>query len=203
MTPDPLHLTMDDLDALLDGRLEVIKLRHLEVCEACREFARAEQQLATRLAALPLLSPREGFADRVMIALRPEAVPVPARSRWQATRERVFASRRSLAVAAGAVLTVLGSMGASIAWSLGHQDTMAAAGQWLTSQAGQALWVTVQGLASNLFEQPWYATVRSALDSPERVAVVTGSLTLAYLTGVLTLKRLLTAPASGLVRANA
>ena len=94
-------------------------------------------------------------------------------------------------------------MGASVAWSLNNQDTMTAAGHWLTSQAGQALWVTLRGLASNLFEQPWYSSVRSFIGSPERLALVSGFLSLAYLTGVLTLRRLLKAPAPGLVRANA
>jgi len=200
MTRDSLHLTVDDLDALLDGHLDLIKLRHIEMCDECREFARAEQQLAAKLAALPLFSPEAGFTERVMVALRPvqEAVPI-----WTRARRRVFASRRSLAIAASLTVAVLGSMGASVAWSLTHQDTMTAAGQWLTSQGGQALWVTIRGVAANLIEQPWYNTFKSLLGSPERIAVVTGSLTLAYLTGVLTLRRLLMAPTTGLVRANA
>jgi hypothetical protein len=203
MNSESLHLTLDDLDALLEGHLEVIKLRHLEQCDGCRDFARAEQQLAARLAALPLFSPQVGFADRVMIAFRPSAVPARAAPVWERARNRVFGSRRSLAIAAGLTLAVLGSMGASVGWSLSHQDTMTAAGHWLTSQAGQALWVTLRGLASNLFEQPWYSSVRSFVGSPERLALVSGSLSLAYLTGVLTLRRLLKAPAPGLVRAHA
>jgi hypothetical protein len=200
MTRDTLHLTIDDLDALLDGHLDLIKLRHIEMCDDCREFARAEQQLAARLAALPLFSPSAGFSERVLVALKPAAVPVPL---WTRTRQRVFASRRSLALAASLAVAVLGSMGASVAWTLSNQDTMTAAGQWLTSQGGQALWVAIRGVAANLMEQPWYDTFKSMVGSPERLAAVTGSLTLAYLTGVLTLRRLLTAPTSGLVRANA
>lgn len=199
MTRESLHLTDDDLDALLDGHLDLVKLRHIEVCNDCRDFARAEQQLAARLAALPLFAPTPGFADRVMIAVRP-ASAVPA---WRRASDRVFASRRSFAIAASISVAVLGSMGASVAWSLSHQDTMTAMGQWLGSQAGQALWVTLRGLASNLYEQPWYNTVRSFVGSPERLALVSGSLALAYLTGVLTLRRLLMAPTSGMVRANA
>jgi hypothetical protein len=203
MTSESLHLSVDDLDALLEGHLEIVKLRHLEQCDACRDFARAEQQLAARLAALPLFSPQAGFADRVMIAFRPAPVPAEATPIWQRTGRRVFASRRSFAMAAGLTLAVLGSMGASVGWSLTHQDALSAAGHWLTTQAGQALWVGLRGLASNLFEQPWYSSVRSFIGSPERLALVSGSLSLAYLTGVLTLRRLLKAPAPGLVRANA
>ncbi len=201
MTRDSLHLTLDDLDALLDGHLDLIKLRHLELCKECGEFARAEQRLSARLAALPLFSPEPGFTERVMTALRPAPAPlIPA---WRQARERVFSSRRSFAVAASVAVAVVGSMGASVAWSLSHQHTMAAAGQWLTSQAGQALWVAIRGLASNLFEQPWYDSARSFLGSPGRLAVVSGSLSLAYLTGVMTLRRLLKAPTSGLVRVHA
>lgn len=200
MTRDTLHLTIDDLDALLDGHLDLVKLRHIEMCDECREFARAEQQLSARLAALPLFSPAPGFTERVMVAFRPAALPVPI---WQRAKQQVFASRKSMAIAASLAVTVLGSMGASVAWSLAHQDTMATAGQWLATQGGQALWVGIRGLAANLIEQPWYQSVRSLFGSPERVAVVTGSLTLAYLTGVLTLRRLLMAPTTSLVRANA
>ena len=95
-------------------------------------------------------------------------------------------------------------MGASVAWSLNHQDTMTAAGHWLTSQAGQALWVTSPGASHpTSSNNPWYSSVRSFIGSPERLALVSGSLSLAYLTGVLTLRHLLKAPAPGLVRANA
>jgi hypothetical protein len=201
MTRESLHLTVDDLDALLDGHLDLVMIRHIEVCDECREFARAEQQLAAKLAALPLFSPGPGFTERVMVAVRPGHAPlIPA---WRQTRDRVFASRRSLAIAASVAVAVVGSMGASVAWSLAHPDTMSAVGSWLGSQAGQALWVTLRGLASNLFEQPWYNSVRSFVGSPERLAVVSGSLSLAYLTGVLTLRRLLMAPTSGMVRTNA
>jgi hypothetical protein len=199
MTRASLHLTVDDLDALLDGHLDLIKLRHLELCDECRVFAHAEQQLAARLAALPLFSPGPGFTERVMVALRP--APAPMAAGWRSAHERVLASRRSFAVAAS--VAILGSMGTSVVWSLTHQHTMAAAGQWLTSQAGQALWVTIRGVASNLFEQPWYDSVRSFVGSPGRLLLVSGSLSLAYLTGVLTLRRLLMAPTSGLVRIHA
>src|SRR5512145_2517474 len=115
MTRDALHLTLDDLDALLDGHLDLIKLRHIEMCDACREFARVEQQLAAKLAALPLFSPAPGFTERVMVAFKPAVEPVPI---WTRTRRKVFASRRSMALAASLTLAVLGSMGASVAWSL-------------------------------------------------------------------------------------
>lgn len=201
MTFDTLHLTLDDFDALIDGQLDIVKLRHLDTCGECRDFVRAERELAARLAALPLFAPSEQFAERVMRAIVPAgASMVPARAGWRA---RILGSRRSLALAASLTVAVLGSMGASIAWSLSHPDALASAGNWLLSEAGTWLWVGVRGLASNLFEQPWYDRVRSTLGSPERLAIFSGSLSLAYLTGVLTLRRLMTAPASGVTRARA
>ena len=200
MSHDTLHLDHDDLDALLDGRLEVLKLRHLDLCDPCREFVRAEKELAARLSALPLLTPGAGFADRIITAVLPDRAPVPARAGF---RQRFFGSRRSLAIAASVTVAVLGSMGASIGWSLSHQETLASAGTWLTSQASQWLWVGLRAAASNLFEQPWYDRARSLIGSPERLALGSASLTLAYITGVLMLRRLLTAPTSGVARVHA
>lgn len=200
MEPGMMHLTPDDLDALLEGRLDQVKLRHLDVCEPCHQFALAEQRLAARLAALPLFSPEPGFADRVMSGL-PAGMPAAVPS-LQRHRRKIFASRRSLAVAAGLAAAVLGSMGASVAWTLGHQETLASLGQWLGSQAGEWLWVGVRATASNVIEQPWYDSVRSFLGSPARLAAASGSLSLAYLTGVLALRRLLALPTARVAHAT-
>lgn len=200
MEPGIMHLTADDLDAFLEGRLDQVKLRHLDVCEPCHQFALAEQRLAARLAALPLFSPAQGFADRVMASVRTGAAPVPSLQRY---RRKLFASRKSSVLAAGLAAAVLGSMGASVAWTLGHQQTLAALGQWLGAQAGEWLWVGVRGAASNLIEQPWYDGVRSFLGSPARLAAASGSLSLVYLTGVLALRRLMALPTARVAHAGA
>ena len=66
-----------------------------------------------QIAALPLMSPADGFADRVMASV---VVPDPFAIRsLQATQRRLFATRKSVAVAASLALLLLGSMAGSIA----------------------------------------------------------------------------------------
>jgi hypothetical protein len=112
----------------------------------------------------------------------------------QATRRRLFATRRSFAAAASLLVVLLGSMAASIAWSLANQETMAALGSWLFAQGSQALWLGLQGLASNLIEQPWYSGLRSLAETPARLALISALGSLAYLGGLVALRRLLAVP---------
>ena len=77
--------------------------------------ARAEREIADQIAALPLMSPRPEFADRVMAAV---IVPDPFAIRsLQATRRRLFATPKSFAFAASLALLLLGSMAGSIVWT--------------------------------------------------------------------------------------
>jgi hypothetical protein len=109
-------------------------------------------------------------------------------------RQRIFATRRSLALAAGLVLAVVGSMAASVAWSLANQDVLAAVGSWALSEGSQAGWLALRGLASNFIEQPWYESARSLAGNPGRLAVAIGVASLAYLSGIVALRRLLALP---------
>ncbi len=186
------HLTPDEIDSWLAGNLAPEWQVHLDECQACLERARAEREIVDQIATLQLMSPAAGFADRVMASV---AVPDPFSIRsLQATQRRLFATRKSLAVAASLTLPLLGSMGGSIAWSLAHQDTLASIGNWLLAAGGEVAWLSVRGVASNLIEQPWYTGVRSLLDNPLRLALGSGAATAVYLTGVLALRRLLALP---------
>jgi hypothetical protein len=186
------HLTPDQFEAWLDGDLAPELQRHLEECQACLEQARADREIADQIALLPLLSPGAEFADRVMAAV---AVPDPFAIRsLQATRRRLFASPKSLAFAASLALLLLGSMAGSIGWTLTHQETMASIGTWLLSQGGQAAWLGLRGVASNFIEQPWYDSIRSLLETPARLALISALASLAYLGGVFALRRLLAVP---------
>jgi hypothetical protein len=118
-------------------------------------------------------------------------------------RQRVFASRRSLAFAASLLVLVAGSMAGSIAWTLGHQETLAALGGWLTAQAGQAVWLGVRGVASNFIEQPWFAGFKDLAASPGRLGFATALALVAYLSGVLALRRLLALPTPRVAHASA
>jgi hypothetical protein len=195
------HLSSDDLQTWLDGELPSELVAHLAGCHECQERALVEQEIVEQLTALPLMSPAPGFADRVMQAV---VLPDPFAIRsLDRVRRRLFASRRSLAVAASLAIMLIGSMAGSIVWSLAHQDTLAAWGSWLASQAGQTAWLAIRGVASNFIEQPWYQGARALADNPVRLAFVSGLATLVYLIGVLALRRLLALPTQQVAHARA
>jgi hypothetical protein len=194
------HLSPDDFEAWLSGALAPELQRHLDECQACLEQARADREIADQIAILPLMSPDEGFADRVMAAV---AVPDPFAIRsLQATRRRLLATPKSLAFAASLALLLVGSMAGSIAWSLSHQQTLASLGTWLVSQGGQAVWLGVRGVASNFIEQPWYDGIRSLVDAPGRLALISALASLTYLGGVFALRRLLALPTQQVAHAR-
>jgi hypothetical protein len=198
--PSGAHLSPDEIDACLSGAPGPELQRHLQQCQACLEQLQADREIAEQIAALPLVSPAEGFAERVMAAV---VIPDPFAIRsLQLTRRRILATPRSLAVAAGLVLALLGSMVGSVVWSLANQETLASMGSWLFTQGGQALWLGVQGLASNLIEQPWYTGLKSLVENPARLAMVSALGSFAYLGGLLALRRLLAVPTQRVAHAG-
>jgi hypothetical protein len=189
--PGP-HLSQDDIDLWLDGFLPVERARHLDGCRACLERAQAEREIVEQVAALPLMSPAPGFADRVMQSV---SIPDPFAIRSiSAARRRLFATPRAVGVAASLAILLIGSMAGSIVWSMSHQDTMMNLGSWLLAQGGQAAWLALRGVASNVIEQPWYEGAKVLVANPTRLAVASGVASLAYLGGVLALRRLLALP---------
>jgi hypothetical protein len=198
--PSGPHLSSDEIDAWLAGNLAQEWQQHLDHCQACLELARAEREIVEQISALPLMSPTAGFADRVMAAV---VVPDPFAIRsLQATRRRLFATPRSLAAAASLVLLLLGSMAGSIAWTLANQETMANLGNWLITEVGDAAWLGFRAVASNIFEQPWYNSVRSLAGDPARLALASALASFAYLGGVLALRRLMAAPTQQVAHAS-
>jgi hypothetical protein len=201
MSPVPgPHLSADDLDAWLAGTLAQPGLDHLVHCAECRDRVEAEREVVALLENLPLMSPAPGFADRVMQSV---ALPDPFALRsLDAIRQRALATRKTAALAATIAVLLVGSMTASIVWSLSHQQTLAALGSWLTSEAWQAGWVALRGAASTIIEQPWYAALRGSLEHPARWAALSAFASLAYVLGVLALRRLLALPAPRVAHAN-
>jgi len=198
--PSGAHLSPDEIESWLAGTLAQDWQQHLDQCQACLERARAEREIVEQIAALPLMSPTADFAERVMASV---AVPDPFAIRsLQATQRRLFATRKSVAVAASLALLLLGSMAGSIAWSLTHQETLASMGTWLLAQGGQFAWLSLRGLASNLIEQPWYNGIRSLVDNPVRLALGSALASLAYLGGVFALRRLLALPTQQVAHAG-
>jgi hypothetical protein len=198
--PSGPHLSPDEIDAWLAGTLPQEWQQHLDHCQSCLEQARAEREIAEQIAALPLLSPAVGFADRVMAQV---AVPDPFAIRsFQAARRRLFATRKSLAFAASLTLLLLGSMAGSIVWTLSNQDTLTSIGGWVMTEGAQVGWLSVRGLASNVIEQPWYHVLRSFAESPARLALASAVASLAYLGGVIALRRLLALPTQQVAHAG-
>ncbi len=190
--PPGTHLTADEIDSWLSGNLSQEWQQHLDHCQACLERVRVEREIVDQIAALPLMSPAAGFSERVMASV---SIPDPFAIRsLQATQRRLFATRKSVALAASLTILLLGSMAGSIAWSLSHQDTLASLGNWLLAQGGQMAWLSLRGVASNLIEQPWYGTARSLLGNPIHLAAGSALATTVYLVGVLALRRLLALP---------
>jgi hypothetical protein len=201
MTPAPgPHLTPDDLDAWLTGALAPAAHNHLTRCPACQDRAETEREIVALLGALPLMSPAAGFADRVMARV---TVPEPLAVRsLRSVRARIFATRRTTALAAGVLLVVVGSMAGSMVWTLGHREMLAAFGSWLAARAGQLAWLGVRGVASNFIEQPWFAGLKSLAASPGRLGLATALGMVAYLGGVLALRRLLALPTQQVAHAG-
>lgn len=201
MTPGPgPHLTPDELDAWLAGMLPAPAQEHLSQCPACRERAELEREVVGLLQAVPLLSPRPGFADRVMAQV---VVPEPARVPALAGIRGALATRRGVALAAGVVVLLVASMAGSIAWMLAQQTTLVAVGQWILGQVGQVAWVGVRGVASIVVEQPWFESFQALAAHPVRLGLAVGGAVAAYLIGLLALRRLLALPSQQVAHAGA
>jgi hypothetical protein len=198
--PPGTHLSPDEIDSWLSGNLAREWQQHLDQCQTCLERVRIEREIVDQIATLPLMSPADGFSDRVMASV---SVPDPFSIRsLQATQRRLFATRRSLAIAASVTLLILGSMAGSIAWSLANQETLTSIGNWLLTAGGQVAWLSLRGVASNVIEQPWYTGIRSLLENPGRLAVASALATTVYLVGVLALRRLLALPTQQVAHAS-
>jgi hypothetical protein len=199
--PSGPHLTPDDLDLWLDGHLSEEGQQHLDRCQVCLEMARAEREIVDQLQGLSVMSASAGFADRVMLSV---VVPDPFAIRsLQSVPRRLLATRKSMAIVASIGVLLLGSMAASIMWTLAHQSTLLALGSWLISQGGQVAWLGLRGIASNFMEQPWFEGARTALAHPGRLALASATASVAYLGGVLALRRLLALPTQEVAHANA
>jgi hypothetical protein len=197
--PGP-HFSPEDIDLWLDGSLAAERTRHLDACRECLELALAEREIVEQISALPLMSPSADFADRVMQSV---SVPDPFALRsLTAARRHLFASPRAVATAASILLVLIGSMAGSIVWSLNNQETLAAFGSWILAQGGQAAWLAIRGVASNVIEQPWYESAKVLVGNPTRLALASALASVAYLGGVLALRRLLALPAQGVAHAG-
>jgi predicted anti-sigma-YlaC factor YlaD len=184
------HLTTDELDLVHENGGSASVRAHLSMCADCARLVADDRQLVQQLAHLALHVPSAGFEERVMAAVR---IPEPLGA-TEALRRRVLSTRRSLLTAATLVLGLLGSMGASVAWSLTHRAQLLAFSRSLKHGLLEMAWTTVRSLATSVIEQPWYAGVRGVLDTPERLAFALGAVMIGWLGGMLLLRRLIALP---------
>jgi hypothetical protein len=70
------------------------------------------------------------------------------------------------------------------------------------TQGEQVAWFGLRSLASNFIEQPWYSTVRALFENPGRLALFSAMVSLAYLGGIVALRRLLALPTQRVAHAN-
>src|SRR5918994_4719703 len=178
--PGP-HLSPDDVENWLSGLLDAERTRHLDLCPECFDRVQVEREIVEQISALAPMGPSAGFADRVMASVT-VADPFALRS-LQTVRQRIFATRKSILIAASLTLALLGSMAGSIAWTMANQDALASAGNWVLAQGAQAGWIALRGLASNLIEQPWYESARALAGHPVRLGAAIGVAAPAHLSG--------------------
>lgn len=191
MRPTSAHLSPDDFDAWLAGRLAPGLSEHLTGCSACQERARLESELDALLRGLPHYAPTAGFDERVMASVQ---VRRPLTVRSLAYVRGLAARPRALAAVAALVLIVLAAMTTSVLWTLGNRETLTALGAWAGAEATQVLWLATRAVYSSLVEQPWYAAARRFLEDPARLMAVSAAASLVYLSGLLALRRLLALP---------
>jgi len=199
--PVETHLSPDDIDVLLTGAADAGAYPHLDGCRPCQALLAAERHLVARLESLTLEGPSPEFADIVMSRV---AIPDPFAIRSLGTaRRRLFATRRSMAAAAMVALVVAVAMAASVIWTLGNRETLAAAGSWIGAESVGLLWLGLRGVVANFIEQPWYGDARQLFGDPARVAAISGGIMLAYVAGLLALRKLMALPAQGVANAHA
>ena len=202
-SPSGAHLAFDDFDVLLSGDAEsplhAPAEAHLAGCNQCRAELAAQSTLIARLESLPFFSPSLVFSDLV---LQRVALPDPFALRSLATsRKRLLASRRSLVAVSVVLCAVLGTMLASVMWTLANPDAVSSVGTWAGNTASQWLWVAIRGGFANIVEQPWLGTAQAWFATPLRLALLSLGITLIYVGGLVALRRLMALPRAGAAHA--
>jgi len=188
------HLTLDEIDLLLEQALPAVRVAHLETCSACAREARESLALARGLATLPELSPEPGLADRVLARLnRPAAAAVPARAgqrRWLPTRRRAWALAAGLAGLSLVSTTAAAMLFASWPPAVAAVSTVAA-------QAASLLAAGRETIAAQLGAIPWGEVVALLASEPLRLAAFAFLAVTTYATLLIALWSLMRPPRRG------
>lgn len=180
------HLTAEDLDAFHSASLSPDANQHVHECDECRALLQQDLALVQSLEALPVFSPREGFADRVMVRV---TAPAVVSVRWR---------RRRLALAASVVI----GLGASIVWSILNRPLLISWIDGAAQELGGAAWLSLATLAQNLSEQPWASELSRFGSSTGRLVLVGVVLILGYAAAMISLRRLMVQPGQPVLHAD-
>lgn len=184
------HLTADELDGLLDGNTVARIASHLETCTLCRTMVELDHRVVVALSALPAFDPTAGFADRVMHRVTLHRPPVEI-AVVVSPRER--AARRRVAVAA---LIAGGTVATGFAWAAANPADAFSWSSPALQGVGQTVWASIQAVAANASEQPWFSGLRDTLVSPARVLPALIIVAGVYAAALVGLRRLLAEPAA-------
>jgi hypothetical protein len=187
------HLTADELDTLHEGAELDRVTSHLVTCDNCRAMVELDVRLLKALSALPQLDPSAGFLARVVdaVGLGAESPDQLLAATGESTRAREARRRVWVGGAVGGGLVTAG-----FAWAFANPDAAVGIALPAFSEMTDALWFSVQGVVANTVEQPWFGTMRDSLASPARALPVLAFVAAAYTVGLLSLRRLLTRPAT-------
>lgn len=150
-----------------------------------------DHRLVHLLSTLPAFDPGVTFEARVMAGV--QLGTAPTSSAVSAPSPRSLAARRRVVI--GSVITA-GSVVGGFAWASAHPVTALGAVTPALRQAGEALWLTVQTVATNAAEQPWFGSARDLLASPGRALLAMVALGGLYALALTGFRRLLTEPAA-------
>jgi hypothetical protein len=151
---EKMHLTPEAVERIgMGGEPGADEARHLASCNRCRHEVAELGSLQVRLAALVLLAPASGFADRIMARVR---LPTPL---WVRALDGVRAHRlRAAAVAATLVAAVAGTL----SWLTAYpQLTPGAMTNLLWERGSGLLWQGVLSIGRVVYDSGLFALLQA------------------------------------------
>ncbi|TFG66952.1 MAG: hypothetical protein E4H28_00200 [Gemmatimonadales bacterium] len=134
------HLTSDELELATANfaGLGDTHRKHVDACQRCAAGVIDAREVSVALRSLPVVSPRPGFAERVMSRV---TLPLP----WHRRAAAAAWERKSTSASVAAVLTTLVA-GAGV-WAIGFPELRPVAlATWIAGQAGDLVWQATIGL---------------------------------------------------------
>lgn len=145
------HLLPDELDLLLDGEtgFGVQQLTgHLRDCAECRAELTALRAFVLDIETLPEMTPRAGFADRVMYEVH---VFEPWHVAIRTSVAGWVPSSPAARIAAGAAFTGAATLATgAAAWGWAHRDATVFVGGLVTERAREGLFASLSATAQAL-----------------------------------------------------